>query len=42
MTNIVMPVTDGFALLGYVAENSRDTEVVLLTAFEEFDYIPCQ
>lgn len=39
MTDIVMPVTDGFALLGYVAENSRDTEVVLLTAFEEFDYI---
>lgn len=39
MTDIVMPVTDGFALLSYAAGEGKDTEVILLTAFEEFDYI---
>ena len=39
MTDIVMPVTDGFELLEYAAENLPDTEVILLTAYEEFSYI---
>mgnify|MGYP001033615687 CR=1 FL=1 len=39
LTDIVMPVTDGFALLSYVAEHQKDAEVILLTAYEEFDYI---
>lgn len=39
LTDIVMPVTDGFALLEYAAENMPDVEVILLTAYEEFSYI---
>lgn len=39
LTDLVMPVTDGFRLLEWVAANAFDTEVILLTAYEEFDYI---
>lgn len=39
ISDIVMPVTDGFKVLEYAAENLPDTEVILLTAHEEFDYI---
>lgn len=39
MTDIVMPVTDGFQLLEYAALNMPDAEVIMLTAYEEFEYI---
>ena len=39
ISDIVMPVTDGFKVLEYAAENLPDTEVILLTAHEEFDFI---
>lgn len=39
LTDIVMPVTDGFALLEYAAKSLPDSEVILLTAYEEFSYI---
>jgi YesN/AraC family two-component response regulator len=39
VTDIRMPVTDGFALLDYVVAASLDVEIVFLTAFKEFDYI---
>lgn len=39
MTDVIMPVTDGFKLLEYMAEHRNEAEVILLTAYEEFDYI---
>lgn len=39
VTDIRMPVTDGFALLDHVVTAGLDVEVVFLTAFREFDYI---
>lgn len=39
LTDLVMPVTDGFKLLEYVADHELETEVILLTAYEEFNYI---
>lgn len=39
ISDIVMPVTDGFKVLEYATENLPDTEVILLTAHEEFDFI---
>lgn len=39
VTDIRMPVTDGFALLDYVVSAALDVEIVFLTAFKEFDYI---
>lgn len=39
VSDIAMPVTDGFAILNYIAENSPSTEVIFLTAHMEFDYI---
>ncbi|OUP84419.1 hypothetical protein B5F07_08125 [Lachnoclostridium sp. An169] len=39
LTDLVMPVTDGFQLLEYAAENCPEMEVILLTAYEEFEYI---
>jgi len=39
ITDIVMPVTDGFKLLTYIVENNLDTEVIFLSAHREFDFI---
>lgn len=39
ISDIVMPVTNGFKLLEYVASNKPYMEVILLTAFKDFDYI---
>lgn len=39
MTDLIMPVTDGFRLLEYIAGEHPETEVILLTAHEEFDFI---
>jgi two-component system response regulator YesN len=39
VADIRMPVVSGLDLLGYVADSSPETEVVLLTAHREFDYI---
>lgn len=39
VTDVVMPRVNGLDLLKYVAGNHPDTEVVLLTAYESFDYI---
>jgi two-component system response regulator YesN len=39
ITDIVMPVTDGFKLLEYVASENLKTEVIFLSAYREFDYI---
>lgn len=39
LTDLVMPITDGFQLLEYTVLNCPETEVLLLTAHEEFEYI---
>lgn len=39
ITDIVMPVTDGFAILEYIAVHSPETEVIFLTAYMEFNFI---
>ncbi len=39
ITDMVMPVTDGFAILNYIAQNSPSTEVIILSAYRTFDYI---
>jgi YesN/AraC family two-component response regulator len=39
VADIRMPVTDGLALLGCIADNGLPVEIVFLTAFRDFDYI---
>jgi len=39
ITDVIMPITDGFKILEYVAGECKNTEVILLTAYEKFDYI---
>lgn len=39
VSDIVMPVVNGFKLLEYVACERPQTEIILLTAFRDFDYI---
>lgn len=39
ISDIIMPVTNGFNILEYASEHLPDAEVILLTAHEEFDYI---
>ncbi|MDO4445022.1 MAG: DNA-binding response regulator [Bacillota bacterium] len=39
ITDVVMPVTDGFQLLEHLVECQPEAEAILLTAYEEFDYI---
>jgi len=39
ISDIVMPVTDGFSILEYIAKCSRKTEVIFLSVHREFDYI---
>ena len=39
ISDIRMPVTDGFALLEHIVAEGLPTEVIFLTAYKEFDYI---
>lgn len=39
VSDISMPITDGFALLEYVAENNKDCRFIFLSVYAEFDYI---
>ncbi|AEI44810.1 helix-turn-helix domain-containing protein [Paenibacillus mucilaginosus] len=38
ITDICMPFMDGLELSRYAAEISRDTKIVIITGYEEFDY----
>lgn len=39
VSDISMPVTDGFAILKYVAANCKDCKFIFLSIYAEFDYI---
>ncbi|QGH36503.1 response regulator [Gracilibacillus salitolerans] len=39
ITDIVMPGMDGIELVKHVKENYPDTEVIVLSSFEDFDYV---
>jgi len=39
VSDISMPITDGFALLEYVAGNCKDCRFIFLSVYAEFDYI---
>jgi len=39
ISDIVMPITDGLAILEYVAAKQKDVRFIFLTVHKEFDYI---
>jgi YesN/AraC family two-component response regulator len=39
ISDIVMPVTNGLSLLNYIVKSGLDTEVIFLTAYENFEYL---
>ncbi|WP_409345923.1 response regulator [Paenibacillus sp. MBLB4367] len=39
LTDIKMPVMNGMELIGKIRENDAKSKIVILTVYEEFDYV---